>query len=286
LVFAWTGIFLAFGPIVRSTRAKWIGIAVAINLKPYFVGLILARLLRKEWRWVEGALLMTAIFYAVSYVIFGDGTIIEIYRNSVGFVFNREHFSDFNLVVAATSYRSLIKFLAGNNLPLMSQLGSWIIEFWSNFFESLIIFSQATALLAIFLIWLCPEAVNRYRAVTIAFLLLLITWDPGGYVMIGVVFFVFLERPQGWSRTIAIVCAYILSLPIDLPISSLGSRTTDAYLAGHTVTYYNWLTLGPFVRPGLLILIQLMLVIATVSDYVRYQRGARRALVPLPASTD
>jgi hypothetical protein len=284
LVFAWTGIILAFSPAVRSTRAKWIGIAAAINLKPYFVGLVLARLLRKEWRWVEGAICLTIIVYIISYIIFGSGTISEIYKNSRDFVYNRESISDFNLIVGATSYRSLIVFLEGQNLPLMTQLGSWIIEFWSNFFKFLIIFSQVTALLAIFLIWFRPEAVHRYRVVTIAFLLLLITWDPGGYAMTGAIFFVFLERPQGWNRIVAIICAYILSLPIDLPIVPLGSRTTNAYLAGHSVTYYNWLTLGPFIRPGLLVVIQLMLVIATVSDYLRYQRGTWSASAPLSAS--
>ncbi|WP_338467472.1 hypothetical protein RXV95_02615 [Novosphingobium sp. ZN18A2] len=282
LIFAWTGVFLAFAPIIRSTRARWLGIAVAINLKPYFVGLVLAKLLRREWRWAEGALIVTVIVYVLSFVIIKDGSPLQVFDNIKNFAANREHISNFNTVVYSSSYSRISNFLDGFNLPLMSMLGSWPVEFWPRTFDWLIRLFQVISLLAVSLIWISPEAFNRYRILSLSFTLLLITFNPGGYAMVGTIFFIFLEYRKDWSIWVATICSYLLSLPIDIPFSRLGTRLTYSDLAGYTVSYHNWLTVGPFLRPGLIMVIQLMLVIATVSDFLRYHRKSRDIPAYLP----
>jgi hypothetical protein len=96
--------------------------------------------------------------------------------------------------------------------------------------------------------------------------------------MAGCVFLLFCERFRGWALGAAIVCTYVLCFPFDVTVAPLGSGLVNGYLAEHTVRYYRWITVGPFVRPGLLIFIQWMLVVATVNDFRRYQRAERGAL--------
>jgi hypothetical protein len=140
--------------------------------------------------------------------------------------------------------------------------------------------AQACTILAFVLIWYRPEAVSRYRVPSMALLLLMISVEPGGYTMAGSVFLVFLERFRGWPLGIAIVLTYIQCLAIDMPLFPIGTRIVNGYLAGHDVMYYASVSVGPFVRPGLLILTQLMLVTATIGDVVRYQRAPRPSAPP------
>ena len=96
--------------------------------------------------------------------------------------------------------------------------------------------------------------------------------------MAGSVFLIFFERFRGWRLGTAIVCAYLQCIAADIYLFPIGSRIVNGYLAGHDVLYYGWVTLGPFVRPGLLIITQLMLV----SDVMRWQRD--KVTNPIPTN--
>lgn len=281
LIIAWTGMILGFSPILRSARLRWAALAVAINLKPYMLGLLLAELLRRRWRWVEGCLIITATIYAVSFILVG-GSLQEIWSNIVTFSSDPERSSSFQFIIYASSYTSMIQFMHTLALPMMALVGSWTIEFWTSFFTSIILITQALTIFAFVLVWLRPEAVHRYRIPSMALLLLLISTEPGGYTMAGSVFLIFFERFRGWRLGTAIVCAYVQCIAADIYLFPIGSRIVNGYLAGHDVLYYGWVTLGPFVRPGLLIITQLMLVSVTVSDVMRWQRD--KVTNPIPTN--
>ncbi|MCA1652900.1 MAG: glycosyltransferase family 87 protein [Sphingomicrobium sp.] len=271
LVIAWTGMILGFAPILRSARLRWLAIAVAINLKPYMLALLLAQLFRRRWRWVEGALIMTAGVYAISYVTVG-GSPMEIWRNITVFSSDPERSSSFQFVVYATSYTSMIQFMHTLVLPMVTLVGSTLIEVSTAVFTAIIQIVEGLTIFTFLLIWFRPEAVPRYRVLSIALLLLLISMEPGGYTIAGIVFLVFLERFRGWRLGTAIICAYIQCLAADIYLFPIGARVVNGYLAGHDVLYEGWVTLGPFVRPGLLIVMQVMLVSETIIDVIRWQR--------------
>lgn len=285
LIITWTGFIIGFSPLVRSARLRWLGVAVAVNLKPYLLGLLLAELVRKRWRWVEGGLIVTVVLYVVSMILVGSGSPMEIWTNITTFSADPERSSSFQFVIYATSYTSMIQFLHTMALPLTSLLGSWVVEFWTMGFTAMIRAAQAATILAFVLIWYRPEAVSRYRVPSMALLLLMISTEPGGYTMAGSVFLVFLERFRGWPLSIAIVLTYVQCLAVDIPLFPIGTRIVNGYLAGHDVLYYASVSVGPLVRPGLLILTQLMLVAATIGDVVRYQRAPGTPTDPAMAPT-
>lgn len=270
LIIAWTGMILAFSPIVRSARLRWVAIAIAINLKPYMLGLLLGELIRRRWRWVEGALIATVSLYVISYILVG-GSPAEIWRNITIFSDDPERSSSFQFVIYASSYTSMIQFVNTMALPMVSMLGSWTIEFWSTAFMVLIRIVQLATIFTFAMAWYRPEAIPRHRIPSMALLLLLISTEPGGYTIAGSVFFVFFERFRDWRLGVAIICAYLQCIAADIHLFPIGSRVVYGYLAGHDVLYYGWVTLGPFVRPGLLIITQLMLISVTITAIRRWQ---------------
>lgn len=275
LVIAWTAFILAYGPILRSARARWVAMAVAINLKPYMIGLLLAELVRKRWRWVEGALILTIAVYAISYLFFG-GTPKEIWENIQVFATDPERSSSFQFVIYATSYTSMIQFMHTMALPMMTLVGSPLIEFWTSFFSTVIVTVQILTIFTFVLLWYRPESVPKYRIPLLAMLFLQISTETGGYTMAGTVFLIFFERFRGWRLGTAIILAYVQCLAADIYLFPIGKRTVFGYLAGHDVLYDGWVTLGPFVRPGLLIITQLLLISVTISEIIQRQKRLAR----------
>lgn len=280
LVVSITAMILAYSPILKSARGRWLAMAVAINLKPYMIGLLLAELVRKRWRWVEGALIVTVTVYVASYVIVG-GTPLEIWRNIQVFSTDPDRSSSFQFVIYATSYTSMIQFMHTMALPMMTLVGSWVIEFWTSFFTVAVALVQGLTIFTFILMWLRPEAAPRFRVATMALLLLQISTETGGYTMAATVFLVFFERFRGWRLGTAIVLTYLQCVSADIFLFPIGTRKVFGYLADHDVLYEGWVTLGPFVRPGLLILTQLLLISVTISEILRAQ--SKTFADPVPA---
>ncbi|RYE60054.1 MAG: hypothetical protein EOO82_03675, partial [Oxalobacteraceae bacterium] len=85
LIVCFTCFILGYGPLLRSTRLRWLAVGLAINFKPYLIASIFPQLLRRRWLWFEGALLATVAVYLVTYGILGRGTPKEIVDNLINF---------------------------------------------------------------------------------------------------------------------------------------------------------------------------------------------------------
>ncbi|KAI9872059.1 MAG: hypothetical protein M1823_008272, partial [Watsoniomyces obsoletus] len=48
---------------------------------PILIGTIFAQLLKRRWRWFEGALLASIVIYLISYALYGEGSPAVILRN-------------------------------------------------------------------------------------------------------------------------------------------------------------------------------------------------------------
>ncbi len=105
--------------------------------------------------------------------------------------------------------------------------------------------------------------------------------EPGGYTMAGAIFGTFFERWRGPAR-VAIVCAYLLSISVDVNWAYLGSFTADSYRTHRPVYFETWVTAGPFIRPGLVLAMQWSLCWATLRDV--FASGARAAHAPVERS--
>lgn len=281
LVFAYTGLFVFFSVGVASARWRWIAMGAAINLKVYLIMVLLGQLLRRRWRTVEWTLLMTVAVYALTFLLVGEGTPYQIYRNIVIFSTDPDRASSWYFVFYASSYKSMAEFFL-SEFRLMPIVGSWPLEFWGTVLTALIMAIQAASLATFAAIWTTPRSVSRTRIAALCYMLVLISNETGGYTTAGAVFLVFFERWRGVGRSLALMAAWCLCIALDYKLVSIGARFQNGYLGGRPVWNDMWLTVGPFVRPGLIMLMQVGLIIATWGDLIRVWRSGRAD--PLPST--
>lgn len=255
---------LAFAPVLKSARLRWLCAGMAINLKVYLIGAVIALLLKRRWRWVEGALIATVAVYLVSYALLGRGTIPEIIRNI-------QDFSDVQATQLldfwySTTYQALLSLLKGDMFPFGLLIGSRNVELILFLIPALQHTAQAIVLLAAAATWLRPEAVPTYRAINLAILLTLITTEPGGYTQIYFMLFVMMEPWKGFWRKWAIAGCYILAIPLDIPIDRAAEVARDLYFGDGRTTLAYQIMIGPFIRPLLIMTIAAAIAMVTIIE--------------------
>jgi hypothetical protein len=273
---------LAFGPILRAAWQRWLAAAVSINFKPYLIVAIMPALLRRKWRWFEGALLATVIVYALSWGLFGRGTPGEIATNSILFAQAIKPVVAWKDVLAGGSYNVLASFLNGP-LPLSTAIGSDAIEHAAWAIPVTVHAAQAMIALAAVAAWLRPGVVPAHRMTTLAIAFALITNEAGLYALIFFLYLLFLERWSGAGRIAALVCAYLICLPFDLWITPVYPIVQQSWLGGGPVTVEDALTLGPLIRPGLVIVASIALSTATIAAVWRALLEDRPRRAPMLA---
>jgi hypothetical protein len=171
-------VVLAFGPLVRSARLRWIALAVAINLKVYIVTALAAQLLRRRWRWTEGAALATVVVYLLSYAALGAGTPMELVTNIRDFA-KADVVGNVLDVWYPATYLPMIKLLTGSDFPVIVLLGSRVMDWGGAILPILMHLGQATIAMGAVAIWLRPRVVPPYRATMLALSMALITSEAG-----------------------------------------------------------------------------------------------------------
>lgn len=265
LLLCFTAMLLAFGPLLKSARLRWLFAGIAINFKIYLVATIAALLLRRRWLWCEGALIATLLVYLLSFGIMGAGTPGEIITNitsySSGFVA-----SQVLDIWYSVTYQPLISLLQGENFPVTGMVGSQVAEVGLVVLPLITRLGQLSILAASAATLLRPEVVPNYRVAFLGTALALISSEAGGYTPIMVMLFVFMEPWRGIARPLAIILCYIMCLPGDILIGYVPPILRDSYLAGRQVEVQFGVGLGMFIRPGLLIVIAMSLSAATIRD--------------------
>lgn len=262
---AFVCLILAFGPILKSARMRWIAVALAINLKVYLIGSLMALLLRRRWRWVEAALIATVATYLVSFALLGRGTPWEIYDNILAFNEAQKGAVDFLNIWYTTTYTPHLGLLKSDTFAAGLLIGSKNVDLLLVLIPALVHGTQLAILLAALAIWVRPEAVPTFRLVNLGLLMALITSEAGGYTQVYFIYFVFMERWQGFGRKWAIVASYLLCIALDVPIDKAPLAVVrDTFLFNSTqlVTYY--IMLGPFVRPLIVLSVPLALSLVTI----------------------
>ena len=265
LLLCFTATVLGFGPVLRSTRLRWLFAGVAVNLKVYLVAAIAAQLLKRRWLWVEGALLATVLVYLLTWGLLGAGTPREIYTNitdySSGFI--AAQVLD---IWYSVTYQPLISLLHGESFPVTSVIGSQLADTGLVVLPVVILCGQLSVIAAAAATWLRPEVVPPHRAAFLGTALALISSEAGGYTQTLLIFFVFMEPWRGVGRPVALLCCYVLCLPSDIGIGYVPPIIRDSFLAGRSVEVHISVGLGMFLRPGLIILIAMSLSAVTIRE--------------------
>ena len=264
-------VLLAYGPLVRSARLRWICAGMAVNLKVYLIGTIFAQLIHRRWRWFEGALLATVGVYVVSYIMFGEGSPVVIYQNITLFAGDFEVNNPLDLWIAS-SLKPLTSLLASTRYPVTLYVGSQIAEVatfilpWVTRSAQAIIFAAALAAA-----WR-PEAVPRTRMLVLSIGVAILTTEVSAYTQVLVLLFVFMEPFSGVLRRYAIIVAYIVCIPADIRIDQLPPTVAESFFGGRPVITQYVIQVGPFVRPFLTMSIPVSMALLTIAEVWRNHR--------------
>ena len=275
ILLCFTCVLLAFGPLVKSARVRWVFAGLAINFKVYLIGMLFGQLLRQRWRWFEGAMLATAIVYLISFAIVGAGSLPEIYNNIVDYSAGFQSATVLDLWYPAT-YKPLLSLIDSPVFPIASAVGSRPAEVAQVVIPALLHATQGLIILAALATLLRPTVVPRYRLVFLTIAIALITSEAGGYTQILMILFVFMEPWRGFGRKWAIVVSYILCIPADYPIDNVPPVVRESFLSGRQVVAEYAVGIGPFLRPGLIMSLAIALALVTIFDVCRRIRQDQR----------
>lgn len=256
--------------VVPQAAGKWtraLAAGVMINLKPYLLLPVLAWGARRDWRQLELAGFATIGLYCLSWAMVGGGSPLEIAANTANWV--RVTGTD---VVGEMFYTTSFNSMFGvfdRGFPILRFVGSRDYELFRLTLQLAVHLAQAIALLAVILAVLRPRELTLARIMLLLLLLSLTNRSPGGYSELLVVFLVFLEKWESPGPIIAIVVAYLISIPYELVVSYLPNINTSAWLSGEAVTARFGIGVGQFIRPLGLLLILTALSLDTISRVTR-----------------
>jgi hypothetical protein len=259
---SFTCLLLWVAPLLKSSHSKAVSIGLAVNFKVYLIAAIVPLLLRRRWRFVEQALIAVVLVYLASYALLGRGTIPEIVRNIGDFASNPTT-QVLDLWYSST-YKPAISLLEGNNFPVTLLLGSQAIEYLLIALKGLILLAQCAIMLAVGLAALRPEVIPPYRFVNLGLLMALITSEAGGYTPVYWTLLVLMEPWRGLGRKTAIVLCYVIAIPLDIPLYYAPPVVRDTYFGNSTTIISYAVTVMPFVRPALVILVAVAISSVTI----------------------
>jgi hypothetical protein len=274
IILAYTCLLLAFGPLLSSARLRWVFAGLAINLKIYLLATVAATLLRRRWRWTEGAALATVLIYLVSLALHGHGTPTEILTNIRDF--SAQGANQILDVWYTTTYLPFISLLETGAFPMAQIIGSVWVERLQFLLPAMIRLTQGLIALAALAIWYRPELYANSRAIGLGALAAIVTSEPGGYSMVIFMLFVLMEPWRGFGRKWAITACYVLAFPFDIPIDRLPESARELYFWGGTTMISNQVTLGPFVRPLIIMSVAWAIALTTLHELWRNRQDEQR----------
>lgn len=269
---------LAYGDLLKSRWGQALAVAMTINFKPYLLVPAFAFAFKRRWRLLEAAGIATIAVYLISWGFVGAGSPGEVLANTAHWItFTGADF--ISEVYYTTSYNSFFGVL-DRGFPILNFTGSKVLE-GAVFSAKLAMLAAETAAIAALVgAWLQPRAATTARIVTLLLLASLINRSPGGYSELCVVFLVFLEPWRRPGPIIAIIAAYLISLPFDVIVAHLPPTNTGSWLTGQAVTGEFGIAVGQFVRPAGLLVILLSLSLDTIAEAMR-AHGRHRPLLRL-----
>jgi hypothetical protein len=265
LLMCFTFFILAYSPIMRSARLRWIAAGIAINLKIYLLAAFVPLILRRRWLWVEGVVIATVAIYLLSWALLGRGSPFEIIANLNDFSGGGAGFGLQDVWFAET-YGAVTGLLVDDGFPIVGILGEGRIAFSLWLISTSLWIAQYTIIAALIGAWLRPEAVSPHRIANLGLSLALISHEASGYSQVFMVFLTLYEPWQGIGRRFAIVAAYLSCVTADIFIDPLMFWLRPGFNDGPPEFYEFWITVGPFARPGLHLSIPFALGLVTLRE--------------------
>jgi hypothetical protein len=278
---------LAEGRLLRSRLAKAVSSALMINFKPYLLLTLVPHLIKRRWRWVETVTVSGLVIYLVTFGLYGDGTPWQIIENEILFSEPPHTIVNLQWSFYNTTYTTFLH-LIQSSFDMSHFVGSQPVELMEWWIPILIRAGQLGVLLCFVGALFKPNIASTYRLTALVISVVLTSTNAGGYSQILLFFLVLMERWEGPATITAIILTYILSVPIDIPITTLAHTQGVSWLTNREVGFDIKLTAGQIARPGLILIIQYALICATLSNMgkeisrqiAQWRRGSA---APVPA---
>ena len=276
IMLAFIPFVLAYGGLLRSKKSYAAASAFMANMKIYLVLPLFALMVRREWRLFELCCLGSVGLYVVTLLVVGAGTPFE-------FVSNLQNWFGMRLGVIwdellyTTTYAPFLQLDVGQ-YPVRDFIDGRVVDAAKLFIETELVLSRGIALLCIALAWFYPRAISTNRLIFFVLMQSFIVQNPGGYAIIMIVFLVLMEGWKNFATGLAIVGAYLISIPGDVTITTLTVVERESWLTGRIVDSAYVVPLGSFVRPGIIMVMLWSLAIDTLIDVHRAVKAGRPML--------
>lgn len=267
VMFAFPAFVLLYGGLLRSDRGIAAAAAFLANMKVYLVFPLAAFAIKRQWRLLELCAIASLALYLVTMLIVGAGTPFELARNLQGW-FNFRAGAIWDEVLYTTTYKPFLLLDVGQ-YPVRDYLEQRWVDLAKAFIQYEVIATRGIAIMCIIFAWFYPRAVSINRLVFFILMQSFIGQNPGGYAIILVAFLVFMEKWENFGTGLAIVCAYLISIPGDLTVTTIFEVQRESWLSGRIVTSPYVLPLGSLIRPGILAIMVWALAIDTLVDIHR-----------------
>ena len=284
IVPCFTAFILGQSRLLKSARLKWLATAISVNFKPYLIFATIPLLMKRRWRWLEGAAVMSVVVYALSYAALQTGSPLDILPNMLAF-YDYGGAGYYGTLYYGASYKSVLEYFE-TGIPLVAFVGSRPLEALQFGIPLVVRLGQLCGLAAIAATAFKPNAVSAARLAAIGMMLVLTTTEFGGYTEVFILFLVFQERWRGVCIGVALISAYVLSVTYDVSLASVSRDANYSYLGHRLVEPNRPIDVGMLVRPGLILILELALSIATLIDVFRqFRTDARLNSTPPPTAT-
>jgi hypothetical protein len=280
---------LIFGGLVRSRGAVAATAAFLANIKVYLLFPVLMLAIKREWRLLELCGFATVGLYLLSLALVGSGTPVELAGNLQNW-FGTFAISIWDMIVYSTTYAPYLLFDV-LQYPIRDFLDQRTVDLMKQVISIEVLASRSIALLCLLGAWFYPQAVSLNRLVFFVLMQSFLATNPGGYAICLVVFVVFLERRANFATGLAILCCYLVSVPMDYPIATVLEVERTSWLSGRSAVVDYVLTVGTLARPLLFVVMLWALAIDTLIDIHRAVKagpptlglGLRKWGEPVPA---
>lgn len=241
---------LLYGNLVKA-RGWFAGIAgFMANTKVYMVFPFLALAIKREWRLLELCLLASLAIYLLTLLIVGAGTPFEMMANLQNW-FGVRLGTVWDEMLYTTTYKPLLQ-LDVYQYPVRDYIEQRYVDAAIVFIDGYVIASRLIAWACIGLAWLYPRAISNSRLIFFILMQSFIGQNPGGYSIALVVFLVFLEKAESRAVMVALICAYLTSVPGDWTLVKLTDVERVAWLSGRLVMSEYVVPWGALIRPAII----------------------------------
>jgi hypothetical protein len=272
IMLTYIAMVMLYGNLLR-TRGQFVATAAFMaNTKVYMVMPLFSLVVKRQWRLFELCLIATVALYIVTLAIVGEGTPLEILSNLQNW-FSIRLGTVWDEMLYSTTYKPFLQ-LDVYQFPVRDYIKQEQVDAAVVFIKSYVFLSRLIAFLCIGLAWLYPKAISSSRLVYLILMQSFINQNPGGYAITLIVFLLFLEKARSPATTIAIIGAYLISVPGDVTLVKLIDVTRTSWLSGQYVLSEYVAPWGALIRPGIMAIILWAIAIESLIEFHRAMRHA------------